>query len=89
MFDLDDIVCAEVQLDFCTGALWMTREHGEDAGRTQLSEALGAALGDRRRYSSAFANGVVEAKNDAAREVLDGMGRHVDPTALLARAYGA
>jgi hypothetical protein len=72
MFDLDDIVCAEAQLDFCTAALWETREYGEDTSRTQLSEALGAALGDRRRYSSAFANGVVEAKNDAAREVLQG-----------------
>ena len=59
----------------------------EDAGRTQLSEALGVALGDRRRYSCTFANGVVEATHDAARAVLHEMRQHVNPTALLARVY--
>jgi hypothetical protein len=87
MFDLDDIIRAEAQLELCIGALLVTREHGEDAGRTQLSEALGVALGDRRRYSCTFANGVVEATHDAARAVLHEMRQHVNPTALLARVY--
>jgi hypothetical protein len=65
----------------------VTREQSEDAGRAELCEAFGAALGDRRRYSSAFAHGTVEARNDAARTVLNAMRRHIDPTTLLVRAY--
>jgi hypothetical protein len=86
-YNLFGMVSTEAQLDFYTEALRVTREYSEQDGRTQLAEALGRALTDGRRYTDTFANGVVEATQDAARTVLKGMRDYVDAATVLARAY--